>query len=56
MMPTDNKEPIATIPFVAPESAMFRMERINKRLLIAVVVAVVALVATNAAWAIHIFG
>ena len=55
-MPTNDEGKIATIPFFAHESAMCRMERINKRLVIAVVVGVVALIATNAAWLIHFFG
>ena len=51
-----NEEKVATIPFFAHEGEMCRMERINKRLVIAVVAVVVALVATNAAWLIHFFG
>ena len=38
------------IPFIAHESAMARMERIIRRLWVAVLVLIVALQATNGAW------
>lgn len=38
------------IPFIAHESAMARLERIIRRLWIAVLVLIVALLATNGAW------
>lgn len=38
------------IPYIAHESAMARMERIIRRLWVAVLVLIVALLATNGAW------
>ncbi len=38
------------VPYIAHESAMARMERIIRRLWIAVLVLIVALLATNGAW------
>lgn len=41
------------IPFVAYESALNRLERANKRIWIALIVLIVALVGTNAGWVIY---
>lgn len=41
------------IPYIAHESAMARMERIIRRLWIAVLVLIAALLATNGAWAYY---
>lgn len=38
------------IPYIAFESSQARMERINKRMWIAILVLIVALIGTNAGW------
>lgn len=40
----------ATIPYIAHECEMDRLERINKRLFIVLVAVITMLVATNVAW------
>ena len=47
---SDKDTPVAQIPYIAYESAMARMERQIKRLWVALVVAIVAIFATNIAW------
>lgn len=44
------KEETAMIPFFAHESAVNRLERMNKRLLILLLVIFIAFVGTNAYW------
>ena len=41
------------VPFIVHESTMSRMERINKRLWVTIVLLVLLLTATNAAWIWH---
>ena len=41
------------VPFIVHESAMSRMERINKRLWVTIVLLVLLLTATNAAWSYY---
>ena len=45
----ENNE-VNAIPYIAYESSMARMERVNKKLWIALLVLIVALVGTNAGW------
>lgn len=40
----------ATVPYFVHEGALNRMERVNRRLWIAVLVLVLALIGTNAGW------
>ena len=49
----NNKEEVAMIPYYAHEGEMVRMERMNKRLWIVVLVLIVALVGTNAGWILY---
>lgn len=42
-----------TIPFFVHEASVSRMERVNKRLWIALLIIFVALIGTNAGWIIH---
>ncbi len=41
------------VPYIAHEAAMARMERVNKRLWIVVIILIVALIATNAGWIVY---
>jgi len=50
----DDKERIAAVAYVVYEGAMARAERHAKRLFIALVVAVLAIVGTNIGWLIYI--
>ena len=43
----------ATIPFFVHEASVSRMERVNKRLWIALLVIFIALIGTNAGWIIY---
>lgn len=43
-------EDIMTVPYVVFEGEMTRMERINKRLAIALIICIIGFFATNAAW------
>ena len=52
-MPMSEKGP-AQIPYFADESAMFRMERLNRRLIWAVAAVSALLILSNAAWALHV--
>ncbi len=45
----ENNE-VNAIPYIAYESSMARMERVNKKLWIALLVLIVALVGSNAGW------
>ena len=47
---SDKNATVAQIPYIVHESAMARMERQIKRLWVALVVAIVAIFATNIAW------
>lgn len=46
----EKKEGIASVPYIVYESAQTRMERTNKRLLIALILAIVLIFASNAVW------
>ena len=48
----ENNE-VNAIPYIAFESSQARLERVNKRLWIALLVLIVALVGTNAGWIIY---
>lgn len=48
----DNRTP-ANVPFYVHESEMFRMERVNCRLLAACLLLLTALVLSNLSWAMH---
>lgn len=43
-------EEMKTIPFIAHESDMARMERINKRIMIITIILIVLLITTNMYW------
>lgn len=44
------EEKIAQIPFIAHESSMTRMERIIKRLVVALIISILLMFASNALW------
>lgn len=44
---------VKDIPYIAFESSQARMERVNKRLWIVILVLIVALVGTNVGWIIY---
>lgn len=44
------------VPFIVHEAEMARQERTIKRLWIAALIILAALVSTNAAWVLHFFG
>lgn len=44
---------VAVIPYYLHELRMFRMERKSKRLTVAVIVTLILLIGTNAAWVIN---
>ena len=46
-------ETMATVPFVAHESMMTRMERTNHRLWILCIFLIISLIASNVAWVIY---
>ena len=46
-------ENMATVPLVAHEGMMTRMERTNHRLWILCIFLIISLIATNAAWVIY---
>jgi hypothetical protein len=46
-------EKMATVPFVAHESMMTRMERTNHRLWILSIFLIICLIASNVAWVIY---
>jgi len=46
----EKKEGIASVPYIVYESAQIRMERTNKRLLIALILAIILIFASNAVW------
>ena len=41
---------VSDIPYIAHESTMARFERSNKRLSLALIIAIIALILTNALW------
>ena len=43
----------AVIPYYAHEGEMVRMERMNKRLWIVIIILIVALIGTNVAWLVY---
>ena len=45
-----NNEKIITVPYIVHEGEMVRMERMNRRLWIVILVLIAALIVTNAAW------
>ena len=45
-----NNEEIITVPYIVHEGEMVRMERMNRRLWIVILVLIAALIVTNAAW------
>lgn len=45
-----NNEKIITVPYIVHEGEMARMERMNRRLWIVILVLITALIVTNAAW------
>lgn len=45
-----NNEKIITVPYIVHEGEMARMERMNRRLWIVILVLIAALIVTNAAW------
>lgn len=49
----DERDTAATIPYFAHEGEMTRMERINRRLWILVLVFALALIGTNAGWVFY---
>ena len=50
---TERRHQAQSVPFIVHEADMARMERSNKRLWIAILVLVVALLGTNLAWSIY---
>ena len=48
----DNKTP-ENVPYIVHEGAMARLERSNKRLLIALAVALIIMLLNNIAWLVH---
>ena len=48
----ENNE-VNAIPYIAYESSMARMERVNKKLWIALLVLIVALVGSNVGWIVY---
>lgn len=50
---TDERKAPETISYYEHEEEMFRMERHNKRLFIALLVAIVLLFASNGAWLVY---
>ncbi len=53
-METENKCPYY-IPYYVLESEQTRMEIVNRRLSITLIITLLALIGTNAAWIIHLF-
>lgn len=49
----EEKDYQASVPYFIHEGVLNRMERNNKRLLIALIVAVIALVVNNCAWLVY---
>ena len=47
---TQDAQGMVTIPYFVHESEVMRMERHNRRLLIALIVAILCILASNAAW------
>lgn len=45
-----DNEKIITVPYIVHEGEMARMERMNRRLWIVILVLIAALIVTNAAW------
>ena len=45
-----NNEKIIIVPYIVHEGEMARMERMNRRLWIVILVLIAALIVTNAAW------
>lgn len=45
-----DNEKIITVPYIVHEGEMARMERMNRRLWIVILVLITALIVTNAAW------
>lgn len=44
---------VASIPYYAHEGEMNRMERINKKLWVIIIILIIALIGTNAGWLIY---
>lgn len=49
----ENQNSLATIPYFSHEGDMNRLERVNKRQFILILVLIVALVGTNLAWIMY---
>ena len=49
----ENQNSLATIPYFAHEGDMNRLERVNKRQFILILILILALVGSNLAWTIY---
>ena len=46
----DDKDNLISVPYIVYEGAMVRAERHNKRLVIALIIAILVIIASNLAW------
>ena len=49
----DEKKTPENVPFIVHEGDMARLERSNRRLLIALVIALIVMIINNVAWLVH---